>query len=131
MWGKSDPKDLRQTWADALSWFTGDDIREALLSASSHYPERPPNLPQFRELCNDARRRRIGYQPKLAKPVVKGDIAPDVKAAIDAKAMGAKRGDGRDWARQILADETGKLYPHISYVFAREALGIKPEPLAA
>lgn len=131
MWADASPSELRQVWGEALADFIGADLREALLAMIAHYQEYPPSLPQFRDLCNQARRRRIGYQPRVAAP--SGDVDPAVLERIKQRPVGGApdKKDGRDWARKILADETGKLYPHISYVMAREALGIKLEPAAA
>lgn len=59
MWADADPDELLAVWAERLAGFTGPDIGEALEDAPRHYRDFPPTLPQFRDLCDAARSRRL------------------------------------------------------------------------
>ena len=55
-------------WSDSLGRFDPTDIRHALDSCLSAFPDYPPTLPQFMSLCMDHKRRRAQEATKLAGP---------------------------------------------------------------
>lgn len=126
MWSAANRDDLLQVWGETLAGYSGDDLKRALAEMMLHHADYPPTLPQFTQLCNAARLRRMQDVGKLSPP--RAPMPQEVKQRIEAMDLTKKRGDGRDWARQILADGTGTLYPRISYEFARQALGLDRVP---
>lgn len=68
MWANADPDDLRRVWGEALGGFEPEDIRDALGAMPLSFKEFPPTLPQFADLCADAKRRRMQTAPKLDGP---------------------------------------------------------------
>jgi len=82
MWGEADPSEVRQVWADALGRFSADDLRSALDAVMPAYPDYPPTLPQFVNLCMDSRRKRAQEAPKLPGP--RGDMPPHIQTQLRA-----------------------------------------------
>lgn len=86
MWALADPTDLRQTWADELAGFNGDDFRDAFTVMRTTYLEFPPTLFQFSALCRDARAKRAANVRQLPPPrtpipeAVREKLAAFVKA---------------------------------------------------
>lgn len=68
MWGDVPTKVLHATWAESLGVFAPEDVQDALKATVLAYPDYPPTLPQFRNLCRDARARRAQTVPKLPPP---------------------------------------------------------------
>ncbi len=68
MWGEVNQDEALQVWGEALGLFDASDIKEALALMQAGYKEFPPTLPQFVDLCTDAKRRRMQTAPKLDGP---------------------------------------------------------------
>jgi hypothetical protein len=68
MWGDADRNEVLNVWREHLGVYEGDDIREALEAMPKSYKEYPPTLPQFGDLCRDARARRTAVMPRLDAP---------------------------------------------------------------
>ena len=113
---------VKGAWLDALAGCDAEQIRKALEHLTTH-SKFPPTAPEFASLCRQFRVEQ-SHHPMLPAPKTK---MPEymVSELVRIKGMDdpTKR-DKKEWARKILADKTGKLYPYISYQFAREALGI-------
>jgi hypothetical protein len=87
MWGEVDPSVLHPVWAEALGGFEPADVREALDAMVRSYTDFPPTLPQFTNLCIDAKRRRLRELPKLDGPrIPMPDHVREQLAAFKAKA---------------------------------------------
>jgi hypothetical protein len=103
-------------WAHGLKEFTPDVVEAAAKRYTLLYPEFPPNLPQFEAVCRSmAPRKTFAEEQGLpALPAPKQTLA---QVAFDAV------GDGRDWARRILAGVAAgdKRSPTVVR-FAKEAL---------
>lgn len=107
-------------WESALRKFPVDVVETAASRLAEHHPEYPPNLPQFEKLCSACAPRKTYAEeaglPRLPAPAA----APAVEVSF------AMQGDGKDWARRILArQEAGERIRPISLRFAREALGME------
>lgn len=70
MWTGTDPDDLMTTWRRELAPYSGEDIKGALESLRSAFPEWPPALFQFADLCRAAQKRRQLDTPRLDGPRV-------------------------------------------------------------
>ena len=106
-----------QVWAHGLSQFSPDVIELAASRFLSLYPEFPPNLPQFQAICHSAAPRKTFAEQNGYVALPPPKPAPDVK--FDAA------GDGRDWARRILAGvEAGHPRSPTIVLFAKQALGL-------
>lgn len=103
-------------WAHGLSDFAPDVVEAAAKRYTLLYPEFPPNLPQFEAVCRSmAPRKTFAEEQGLpALPAPKQTLAQVAFEAV---------GDGRDWARRILAgvDAGDKRSPTVVR-FAKEAL---------
>jgi hypothetical protein len=122
MWADIPKAELIATWRDYLDGFSGDDLRNAIEAMGRAYTEFPPTLPQFVNLCKDARNRRT--QTTLALPEPRGPIPPELGAIVHGFGTPG-RGDCKAWARKILEESAaGRVYPSISIEFAKEAFGI-------
>lgn len=82
MWASADPQMLHRVWGEYLGGFEQEDIREALGAMPMSYKDFPPTLPQFGDLCMDAKRRRMSAFPKLVPP--KTDMPEGVRAQLHA-----------------------------------------------
>lgn len=111
-----------QVWQSKLAAYPADVIEAAAARVMDAHPEFPPTLPQFEALCRAAMPRKT-YAEEAGLPRLPAPVQPDVKGAFVAQ------GDGKDWARRILANiEAGaKPTPTVAR-FAKEALGIDPGP---
>ena len=79
LWAGIPMEQVRQTWQEDLSAFSGEQIRRAL-DYCRRYNKFPPTCPEFVNLCWQFRREkeRVLY---LAAP--RGEIPDNVKKAID------------------------------------------------
>lgn len=121
MWGDVPRDELVATWREYLAGFTGDDLRSAVEAMARSYVDFPPTLPQFVNLCRDARSRRT--QTTVALPGPREPVPERVAAAVSG--IGAvDRKDCKAWARKILDGVSkGVFYPAMSVVCAKDALG--------
>jgi len=109
-----------KVWDAKLSRF-GDSVVEAAADRlSTQHPEFPPNLPQFESLCVALMPRKTYAEeaglPRLPAPAP----AAPMKVSFDM------RGDGKDWARRILArSEAGDKIRPYTLLSARQALGME------
>ena len=103
-------------WTHSLRDFAPDVIEAAAKRYMLLYPEFPPSMPQFDAVCRSIEPRKTFAEqqglPALPAPVVK-------RADVSFDAVG----DGRDWARRILAgvDAGDKRSPAVVSL-ARKAL---------
>lgn len=108
-------------WDSALTKFTPEAVETAAGRLSAAHPQFPPNLPQFETLCAAAMPRKTHAEemglPQLPPPQVK--VTP---VAVKFEAQG----DGRDWARRIVArSEAGDAIKSYTLWSARVALGME------
>ena len=89
MWGDVDQAEVRQVWAESLGRFVADDLRKALEVMPGTYKAYPPTLPQFVELCADARRARAASALKLDGPrtPMPGHIREQLRAFVKTKTV--------------------------------------------
>lgn len=85
-----------KVWDSTLSRLPGEVIEAAAARLNTEHPEFPPNLPQFERLCAAAMPRKTWAQEQGLPALPAPKIQP-VQVSLDA------RGDGKDWARRILA----------------------------
>lgn len=86
MWGDGDPVQTREVWASRLSDFGGEDIGRALEAMEREYRDFPPTLPQFAQLCRDARGVRMQNTKRLAGP--RTPMPDHVRAQLEAFRIG-------------------------------------------
>lgn len=103
-------------WESGLRTYQEDVVRSAVERHMAQCPERPPGLPQIQALCRAIQPRQTHAQehglPCLPAPAVR-----TVHAAF------VRHGDGKDWARQHLADhEAGIAVARFALHSARIAL---------
>lgn len=89
MWAGVPQADLFASWATELGAFDGEDIRRALVALRQSHPAFPPTLYEFRQLCQDGMRARIGNQRRLPAP--RGEIDPRVRERISQMARSMRR----------------------------------------
>lgn len=105
-------------WGHGLLDFAPDVVEAAAKRYTMLYPEFPPNLPQFEAVCRSMVPRKTfaeeqGLKALPAPTQSRADVALDVV------------GDGRDWARRILAGvDAGDRRSPTVVRFAREALRV-------
>lgn len=105
-----------QVWTHGLSQFSPDVIELAASRFLSLYPEFPPNLPQFEAVCRSMAPRKTFAEEQGLK-ALPAPTQPRADVAFDAV------GDGRDWARRIMAGvEAGDKRSPTVVRFAKEAL---------
>lgn len=103
-------------WTHGLRDFAPDVIEAAAKRYMLLYPEFPPSMPQFEAVCRSVVPRKTfaeeqGLKALPAPKQVRADVAFDAV------------GDGRDWARRILAGvEVGDKRSPTVVRFAKEAL---------
>lgn len=107
-------------WDSALTKFTPDVIEAAAKRLMTESPEFAPNLPQLEKVCEAMTPRKTYAEeaglPKLPAPAP----AAPMKVSFDM------RGDGKDWARRILArSEAGDKIRPYTLLSARQALGME------
>lgn len=124
---------VKSSWAHELSGFA-KQLR-CVAWALENLPVRAPNVLEFRELCRKAPlveseedvRLRLEHQP-ASKERVAAELAKLGSVVKTRHAMV----DRRDWARRLIArHDAGEVLGMAQLRFAREALGIKPQAVAA
>ncbi len=105
-------------WGSGLRDYSGDVVRAAAERFMVQSPAMPPSLPQVQALCRAIMPRQTHAQehglPRLMAPVV-----CRVHAAFEP------RRDGKDWARQHLADQAaGIAVGRFALQSARQVLGV-------
>ncbi len=107
-------------WDAALSKFAPDVIETAAKRLMAESPEFAPNLPQLEKVCE-------AITPRKTDPEEAGLARlPAPTPAEPTKVSFEMRGDGRDWARRILArQEAGDHIRPYSLQCARQALGME------
>lgn len=110
--------DVKDAWHEGLNALYACQIRDAIEHLSKHNPF-PPTLPEFFGIAKE--------MPKPAMPMAESPVVerkslpmPDYATALGKQ---KRKGDGRDWAREILALHTQGRY-HLVYGIecAKEAL---------
>ena len=83
MWGDCPQADVLDAWQTGLSGLSGEQIKAGLNRTLDSYPDWPPTLGQFRQLCRPPAvpaAHRLYLVDKSPRP----PIDPKVKAKIDA-----------------------------------------------
>ena len=107
-------------WDAALSKFAPDVIETAARRLMAESPEFPPNMPQLEKVC-DAITPRKTYAEEAGLPRL-----PAPAPAEPTKVSFEMRGDGKDWARRIMArQEAGDRIRPYTLTCARQALGME------
>lgn len=107
-------------WDAALSKYTPDVIEAAAKRLMGENPEFAPNLPQLEKVCEAITPRKT-YSEEAGLPRL-----PAPAPAEPTKVSFEMRGDGRDWARRIMArQEAGDRIRPYSLQCARQALGME------
>ena len=107
-------------WDAALSKFAPDVIETAAKRLMAESPEFAPNLPQLEKVCEAITPRKT-YSEEAGLPRL-----PAPAPAEPTKVSFEMRGDGRDWARRIMArQEAGDRIRPYSLQCARQALGME------
>lgn len=127
-WEGIDLNDVKTDWGHELAGF--DSHPEAIAYALANLPPKAPTVMEFRALCRRA--------PVAAVPLLDSPVANPERVAAELAKLGhirKNRGaevDRKDWARALIARHASgeKLRP-IALQFARDALGIKKEAVAA
>jgi hypothetical protein len=109
-----------KVWDAKLSNFAPEVVETAADRLSASHPQFPPNLPEFEALCVSVAPRKTYAQeaglPRLPAP------APAAPMEVSFEL----RGDGKDWARRILArHEAGDKIRPYTLQCARQALGLE------
>jgi hypothetical protein len=90
------------------------------------YKEFPPTLPQFSDLCREARKQRGYGLPRLPDRMRLGDVDPEVLARIHEFTRRDRKRDPHDWARQIIAGKMDGTYrDRLGIRYAEEVLGLR------
>lgn len=127
-WEGIDLSDVKTDWAHELAGFQHHP--EAIAYALANLPVKAPTVIEFRALCRRA--------PAPVVPLLESPAASPERVAAELAKLGhirKNRGaevDRKDWARALIARHASgeKLRP-IALQFARDALGIKKEAVAA
>lgn len=107
-------------WDAALAKFAPDVIEAAAKRLMTESPEFAPNLPQLEKVCEAITPRKT-YSEEAGLPRL-----PAPAPAEPTKVSFEMRGDGRDWARRILArQEAGDHIRPYALQCARQALGME------
>ncbi len=107
-------------WDAALSKFAPDVIETAAKRLMAESPEFAPNLPQLEKVCEAITPRKT-YAEEAGLPRL-----PAPEPAAPMKVSFEMRGDGKDWARRIMArQEAGDRIRPYSLQCARQALGME------
>lgn len=107
-------------WDAALSKFAPDVVEAAAKRLMGETPEFAPNLPQLEKVCAAIAPRKT-YAEEAGLPRL-----PAPKPAEPMKVSFDMRGDGKDWARRILArSEAGDKIRPYTLLSARQALGME------
>lgn len=78
MWGDTDPQEVRQTWERELNTFQPSDIKSALETMRTAYPDYPPTLFQFVGMARDHRIKRVQTAEKLPPPKADPEQAREI-----------------------------------------------------
>lgn len=120
MWDGLPITDVKSAWAHELAGFSSQDGLRCLAWALENLPERCPNVIEFRNL---ARKAPMPEAPRLPEPKADPERVKRELAKLGSIAGRRSDGDGRVWARRILARlEAGERLSPISIRFATEAL---------
>ena len=107
-------------WDAALSKFAPEVIEAAAKRLMGENPEFAPNLPQLEKVCAAITPRKT-YAEEAGLPRL-----PAPEPAAPMKVSFEMRGDGKDWARRIMArQEAGDRIRPYSLQCARQALGME------
>ena len=107
-------------WDAALAKFAPDVIEAAAKRLMTESPEFAPNLPQLEKVCEAITPRKT-YAEEAGLPRL-----PAPAPAEPTKVSFEMRGDGKDWARRIMArQEAGDRIRPYSLQCARQALGME------
>lgn len=107
-------------WDAALAKYTPDVIEAAAKRLMAESPEFAPNLPQLEKVCEAITPRKT-YAEEAGLPRL-----PAPEPAAPMKVSFEMRGDGKDWARRIMArQEAGDRIRPYSLQCARQALGME------
>jgi hypothetical protein len=80
MWAGTNPDELVSTWSQHLGAYDGSDIKAAIDALRDGFPEWPPTLFQFADLCRDAKRRRV--QNAIAIDGPRTEMPEDVRVKL-------------------------------------------------
>jgi len=137
MWKANDISEVKKCWADELRIFSVDQIGMAVDNLKTH--NFPPTLPEFLQLCEQARRERPRVDtPRLANKGAYNPNDPEILAAKGrCMATVAKLQASMDnpfgkvstnWAHKILTrNEAGEDMPVDSLRMARNAMRFESE----
>lgn len=95
--------DVKTDWSHELSGF--DSMPYAIAFGLSNLPDRVPTAQQFKSLCRQSPRKQVALpepSPKADHERVAAELAKLAHVRI------APRIDSRDWARSILANQSGR-----------------------
>lgn len=107
-------------WRSALAKYAPAVIEAATKRMSSEHKEFPPSLPQFEELCQAAEPRKTWAQENRLPALPPPNVIPPEPVSFEQK------GDGKDWARRILARaQAGERIRPYTMMSARQALGME------
>lgn len=85
-----------RVWDAALSKYTPDVVERAVGRLTTEFPEFPPNLTQFEGICRAA-------EPRKSHAELQGWTALPAPTVERIEVGIELKGDGKDWARQIVA----------------------------
>lgn len=121
MWGDCPKADIMDAWRDGLRGFSAERIKYGLEHVSRQHPQWPPTLGEFMEVCGPAEPQPM-YRHYLPAPKAE-PIDPVMVAKLKQAFDRTKKGDPKDWARELIArHECGEHLLPIQLDFAREAL---------
>lgn len=109
-----------RTWDAVLSKFPASVIETAAARLADEHSDFPPNLPQFVRMC-EAAAPRMGWAREQGLPALPAPTVRPVQVSL------AERGDGKDWARRILArvEQGDGTVTRYSVMSARAALRLE------
>lgn len=133
MWKANDISEVKKCWADELRIFSIEQIGIAVDNLKTH--NFPPTLPEFLQLCEQARRERprnsVTALPQRAGTPQQTQEWHDAKARClnMAKSLFNKPASNA-WAHRILKrNETGEHLPADSLRMARNAMRFEAETI--
>lgn len=85
-----------KVWESGLATYPADVVEAATNRVVEEFPEHPPNLPQFKKLCEAIMPRKT-YAEEQGLPALPAPKPARVHVQVEHK------NDGKDWARKILA----------------------------
>lgn len=121
--------DVKTDWGHELAGF--ERHPECIAYALAHLPAKAPTVMEFRAVCRLAPRAEVA---EVAGQLERTPAAPERVAAELAKLAPLRtraQAESKDWARRLVARHAaGESLRPVQLRFAREALGIRPEPRA-